>query len=713
MRVLIIEGDSFLGSHIADRFYKEGHDVVCVYTKSKDKACFPSVPHTKYQFRGNLKHLERIVRNERPHVIVVTREEHAATISQLQSNLTVLTQLLDASVKYNTGKFIYVSSISVYGSAKELFTEEDTPMPETVDAQCHTLAEACILKWRYAEKFSSVILRMAEPYGQRQKIGSHHIVWKMMKQAAGKQITDGLGQYYSILYSGDAVDAVYKSTNSFVEGIYNITPDDVIEGNLLARYVSEQFGRKAPAEQLPAVKPVNADNTKACRELEFVNRVSLKKGIEHCYHWYRSHPEKKDRRKEKREKTDGRVWLRYFETVLLFFATAAVTYSQTGWSAASSVDFMMIYIILIGTFFGINFSVLASILSSLYYILSSVVGGLSLSSSLYDLNTMVMVVQNIVVGVTIGYMMEYKDHMIAEKDEIIESQASDLEYISQLYDEMGEAKTELELRISEYDDSYAKINYTIKKLDSIAPEEVFVNSLTVVRELIHEDNISLFIMDGRNMFLRRIASIGENTPLIPKTFRLKDYPKIEEIIRRKELFANSFMDTDLPSMLVPIVYDGKVVSLIVVDNMHFDKLNLYYVNLMRIIANIINSSFYRAQKYEQLAIAGRYIPNSPILNSGSFENELDLKNKLQSTSSYQFSVLEILNCRSEADEKEKAFIITKMIRSEDDIGKSADGKLCVLLSATSEADSQHVVRRMKEAGIEAAVLSRFTLPAGG
>jgi UDP-glucose 4-epimerase len=275
---LIFEGDSFLGSHIADRLQREGHDIVSVYTHKAKLGCYPSVPHTKYHYNNSLAQIERIVNNEKPQVIIYLREEYIESISQYQSVNAAFMQILEASVKYRVKKFIYLSDISVYGKEKELFTEEDITSPETLDARCHVLAETSLSYWRPHGFFSNVLLRMSSTYGPRQNIFSRHIVWKMIRQATEKkEIHEGLSGSYSILYSGDAADAVFRSLGDFSEGIYNITPDETVDGNQIASEIHQNFVIAPPVPQPVTQQPTNASNRRAKVELGYINRVNLAK----------------------------------------------------------------------------------------------------------------------------------------------------------------------------------------------------------------------------------------------------------------------------------------------------------------------------------------------------------------------------------------------------------------------------------------------------
>jgi hypothetical protein len=200
----------------------------------------------------------------------------------------------------------------------------------------------------------------------------------MIRQATEKkEILDGLAENYSILYVGDASDAVFRSLNDFAEGIYNITPDETSDGNQIATGIHHHFIVEPPVPQPVAPNRVTASNTRAKAELGFINRISLEKGIQHCYDWVRQNPKAALAKTGKASKdSDRTVLLRYLETVAFFFLFALITYWQAGWSMATSLNFMVIYLIITSAVFGTYCGVLAAFLVSCFNIYSSVANGM-------------------------------------------------------------------------------------------------------------------------------------------------------------------------------------------------------------------------------------------------------------------------------------------------------------------------------------------------
>ena len=61
-------------------------------------------------------------------------------------------------------------------------------------------------------------------------------------------------------------------------------------------------------------------------------------------------------------------------------------------------------------------------------------------------------------------------------------------------------------------------------------------------------------------------------------------------------------------MMVAIIKKGnKVIATIMIEEIEFSKMNLYYENLFKVVSNLIESSIVKAYDYEKLTSKERYI----------------------------------------------------------------------------------------------------------
>ena len=126
MRVLVLGGSGFLGSHIVDKFLAEKHDVY-VYDLYPER--FRRSPagikfHTGYF--GNVGALEELIATKFDAVIhcvstTTPKSSNESPEFDIQSNVIGTLYLLDICAKHKVGKLVFLSSGgTVYGDIGDL-----------------------------------------------------------------------------------------------------------------------------------------------------------------------------------------------------------------------------------------------------------------------------------------------------------------------------------------------------------------------------------------------------------------------------------------------------------------------------------------------------------------------------------------------------------------------------------------------------------------
>ncbi|MGL4383391.1 MAG: NAD-dependent epimerase/dehydratase family protein [Bacilli bacterium] len=163
-KVLITGSNGFVGQNICASLNNE-YEIIGVATKRNNES---------YQFFEcditNYELMEEIIKDVKPQIII-----HLAAIVHKNNNDTsernymlinyeATKMLADLSNKYQVEKFIFASTIEVYGENDELIINEQTPIkPLSYYAQSKALAEAYLLDNNFS--FKTYILRFCPLYG--------------------------------------------------------------------------------------------------------------------------------------------------------------------------------------------------------------------------------------------------------------------------------------------------------------------------------------------------------------------------------------------------------------------------------------------------------------------------------------------------------------------------------------------------------------------
>src|SRR5690606_17769095 len=120
-----------IGSHIADRFFKEGYEIYIIDNLSTGNKANVQIKHRGYELDIKDPQCEEIFRAYRFDAVVHLAAQVSVSKSVVnphldtESNVLGLVNMLNLSSKYGVKRFIYASSATVYGVDEEVPHNED------------------------------------------------------------------------------------------------------------------------------------------------------------------------------------------------------------------------------------------------------------------------------------------------------------------------------------------------------------------------------------------------------------------------------------------------------------------------------------------------------------------------------------------------------------------------------------------------------------
>jgi UDP-glucose 4-epimerase len=177
MRILVTGGAGFIGSHVVDRFVRDGHEVVVLDNLStgSQRNLNPKARLVELDIRDS-KGVEGLLAAEKFDVV----DHHAAQMDvrkstedplyDAQVNILGSLNLITSAARHGVKKFIYISTGgAVYGEPKRLPVEEDAAInPECPYGISKHTVEHYLYLYRFLYKLNYVVLRYANVFGPRQ-----------------------------------------------------------------------------------------------------------------------------------------------------------------------------------------------------------------------------------------------------------------------------------------------------------------------------------------------------------------------------------------------------------------------------------------------------------------------------------------------------------------------------------------------------------------
>lgn len=288
----------FIASHLVDKLVDNGHDVFGIddmsggfFTNWKNGSL--SVTDCR-----DAKKIDRLFEKYKPEVVyhlAANAAENKSVFSPIDitsRNYDAFIKVLTPFIKYGGKRFIFTSSIAVYGSGQVPFKETDTPKPEDLYGITKLAAEDTLRIMAGVHGFEYVIARPHNVYGPDQNMTDpyRNVVTIFMNSTMKKEpyyiYGDG-EQRRCFSYIDDVVQALYNCGYKDVNGMtFNIGSDKDYTVNEL----SEAIGGKAIYldERTNEVKIAISDHTQSKKYLDYEDRTSLKDGIKKTWEWAKS-----------------------------------------------------------------------------------------------------------------------------------------------------------------------------------------------------------------------------------------------------------------------------------------------------------------------------------------------------------------------------------------------------------------------------------------
>ena len=303
MKVLVTGGAGFIGSHLVDRLIQEGHEVVVVDNLSTGKRRNLNRAARLVKLDIQSWRLERIFRNERPHMVMHlaaqmdVRKSVEDPMFDAQVNVLGTLNVLQQSIKHGVRKVVFSSSGGAIYGEQEIYPAPESHVtrplsPYGVSKLC---GEQYLSYYQRVNGIQIVSLRYANVYGPRQDPeGEAGVVAIFIQKLLNNEqaIVNGNGrQTRDFVYVEDVVEANLAAMGQDIQGTYNVGTGEETSVNdllgILVRHTNstckEVHGPAKGGEQARSV----IDSGKLRQELSWESRTELSEGLKRTVDYFR------------------------------------------------------------------------------------------------------------------------------------------------------------------------------------------------------------------------------------------------------------------------------------------------------------------------------------------------------------------------------------------------------------------------------------------
>ncbi len=722
MKILITGGCGFIGSHLAEQLIKEKHKVTIIDNLSGAESYVPK-RSTLFQMNVEDKRCETVFRDN-PFDCVVHLANKKLPIDEtsdfsktLHENNMGFSHVLHLSSRYKIPKFIHISSTSVYAEKiGEAINENDTTTARTEIGSRFLTREKMVDD--YLKRDTKVVtIRTDVVYGPRQNDDSNNYLQYLLKSAQSEESqahSINGKNYWDFLYVTDFVDGLVRVIENDTGYIINLSSAKQTTSHEVFKAIKNHFPKLNNSIVIdmdePAFEALDKpvfDNSLAMFELEWNPRKPLAEGIVQTVEWASQSSQfdvkgTVEKQKKKlfrliRSQTSHDV-----ETVVTFFLAALLTYLMQ-YTLRINTDFLILYVIGINIFYGMRqggMAIALAVIARVWFSLAF--DNLRAIDLVNDVTGIMYLTMYFIIGISVGYVIDQKRIIESTLRAEIEATQTDLKFVSDLYDKSLEVKSSLQDTIEHYEDSFGKTIDVIKKLDSVEPEFVYLESAGILSRLLKSGTIHIYSVDPTGRYLRLAAVTG--TRRYGKSIERKQNSAISQAIDTKTLQINYLLSPEEPMIVAPIINDGQAIAVLLIDELEFRQIKTSLIHTIQVMTLLLSNTIRRAEQYENAIAGQKYCENTTIIREEVFSKLV--KSRQEYDRSDNVPSLLLSSTQVVKDYTKFYQLVSNSLRSDDLLGEISPGRIGILLANTSLSDLPTIEERLRRKGISVQLLDR-------
>lgn len=303
MKIAIFGGGGFIGSAIADRLLKDGHQLKIFerprvppyreFITSEQVEWLTGDLMSTHDVSEVLEGVDCVL-----HLVSTTlpKSSNDDPIYDVQTNLIATLQMLNLMVAKQVRKIVFISSGgTVYGPPTYLPIDEKHPTePQVSYGITKLMIEKYLLMYQHLHGIKANILRVTNPYGERQRVETAQgAVGVFLNKALRGQPIDIWGDgsvTRDYIHVSDVAEAFAKSVNyDGKESVFNISSGYGTSLNELVGNLELVLGKSIQRNYLPG-RPFDVPVSVLCnelaqRELDWKPAVDMQQGLQRTLDW--------------------------------------------------------------------------------------------------------------------------------------------------------------------------------------------------------------------------------------------------------------------------------------------------------------------------------------------------------------------------------------------------------------------------------------------
>lgn len=370
------------------------------------------------------------------------------------------------------------------------------------------------------------------------------------------------------------------------------------------------------------------------------------------------------------------------------------------------IDVRLLFIVIMSSIYGMNTGLLTAFLEILSVGYMYTKTGINWQTLFYEPSNWVPFLLYLVVAAICGYLRYRNDNaqqFLKEENALVQERNL---FVTELYREALESKNRYKKQIIGSRDSFGKIFDVVRQLDTVLPEKIFAEAITVLEDVLENHSIAIYSMRDKDAIFGRLEVCSQQmNGQIPNSIRLEDFSQAMPKLEQGEVWFNKDLLEHYPMYMAGVKRHGGIVMLIMVFRVDYTQIGMYYANLFRILDQLIESFFVKAWEYRQAIREQIYEDGTAIVNEQYFLQQLSIRHSMLENRIASYKMIKIM--REGRTLQEMDGLLRTRIRDNDMAGLGQDGNIYLLLSQIDSNNLDVVIKRLENIGLTCSAVEQI------
>ena len=700
MKILFVGDYDSLAAAVMERLKKEENDVYLL-TSNMDKLGRKVKSTYRCYEIGNGEGMAEVYRNIGPDVVLYACADHQkAQWSGEQSGcFALLANNLEGAVCAKVGRFMFLSTIEVYGAPKQTADESTATRPVTTKGLWMCQVEAMVETYGRNHGLPTAILRLGQVFCGEVAMENKDYLGRIKEMVDTREII--LNETLYPIHVNDVTEAIVRLIAKEAVGVYNVCGSEAMQRGTIAQLIVKAEGMDKKPVLQQAEYATNVANHKLKKATEWKDVWKLEEFLSQGKVKFIPAPVT-DITKKFRLGLGGKT--RCFLENIILWAVFVALFFVTGTTAVfANWAWMLLYVVFVGLLYGVKYSLPAAVLATIVQILSESGGVPDLHGWDNWMQYILQLVEFLFAGLLVGYTVDLlrEENRIKKQEALCAQEA--YERLSDINEQNILIKNEYEKRILNAKNSIPQLYAIIQKIDVLESDRIFMEVLHVIEEVLGTNTVAVYRANRR--YLRLITALNEESLLEKRSIDLEKYPYLKKAMANNELYEGNIWKKE-PALVLPVTIEEECEAIIIINEVPMENMSLYHINMLRTLLLLISRSLKSAFQYDEAVREDKYVRNTDILFPAEFAKALKLAKEKQERDLGDFSILKIIPKENMTEEYHK---LENYFRSEDIWGMDWKKNVYVLLAKTTEKEAEIALERLRKRNVDVTVVNDVDL----